>query len=202
MRHAARYPLLALGALIAGVLALGAFTGCAEDTARAPAAAATISSDPVVEVVRQQAAARASGDRVDFDAPSIAFPADTDYAQGLRQIFLMEAGLSGAGEATIAGPLPKGAIVDLPEKGQGLRIGLAAPYGYDGNGERPLLTPLRVPDPAANAPMSKAGPWPEGAALPVPTLPDCMISRSGAPPATKCLKDDVAQLRGDAISLP
>ena len=108
--------------------------------------------------------------------------------------------------ASVGPSLPPGVVVSVPGSADGeLRVSLAAPEGYDVERGRPLVNPLRVSAPSTNESIrtSSAGPWPAGAKLVVPVLPDCMVTHGGKPPTRACRAGDVVKIEpGSVIDLP
>ena len=158
------------------------------------------SGDPAVAAV-QAAAAERQADRASFRTidGAVEFPAGVSYSEALRAILVGE--LTGRSEVSmrLVGGLPGDAVAAVPSDRQGrVVIDLSAPYGYDTvNG--PLGATYMFPEGRLpTGERSTAGPWPLGASLAVPVLPDCMRTDSPArAPVRTCTADDVPAIDPD-----
>lgn len=122
------------------------------------------------------------------ERPSLAFPPGVSYADALRALYL-SAGLRGKlpAEARVAPPLPAGVVLLRPrDPAQGIAIDLRAPWAYHPATGQIVLPSLSVPPPLRQ-PLDR--PWPDGAFVGVPRLPDCMVIESRGETRPPCARD-------------
>lgn len=124
---------------------------------------------------------------------ALEFPAGTSYAEALRQLYMaQQTGKAPEGARLVAG-LPRGVALLQQGDGSGLVLDLATPLGYlpfAGDRVQPFLLHYGEGATEAEIEAARAGlgradaPWPKGAYVAVPTLPDCMrvTSRSALAP--------------------
>ncbi len=202
-------------ASLAGFGAWAGLAGPGDVAARGAAAAehsqATTQSDRAIAGIERAFAARssASSPKVQPELGSLVFPTGTTYGEALLALALVNAGVTETIDAKLGGPLPGNAAIGLPgPNSEGFRLSLAAPEGWDPANGYALTNPLALPVAPAGAEgaslrVSTAGPWPHGARIPVPILPECMISRDRTPPAEACDRSAVPSISSEeSVPLP
>lgn len=200
-----------LAVSLVAVALSGAAAGCGEnqnESAQSNVGAEVGAALPeaVVSAVRASRERLLSPAAADFDAPSLAFPSGTTYGEALREYLLIEFAGKDVSVATLGPPLPRGIVLGRPSAGRDrLLVSLAAPFGYDPATGRPLsIPPFVAPASDRSNPdrRSSNGPWLAGSALPVPTLPDCMVSARSGEVVARCKASDLPIIDDAEAALP
>lgn len=139
---------------------------------------------------------QADGAKTIDDAPagtgSLRFPAGVTYEQAARSLYVS---VLGSGElpadAQAASPLPRGIVAERSQ--EGVRISLAAPFGYEPDSGRVRVPTIDMPgslDPAEAERILAAVrsgddlvDLPAGAEISWPAPPGCQVIRDGRTPA-------------------
>lgn len=178
-------------AAVAGGLGIRSMRG--DETPRAVGNGAGASPD--VRALQQAHARRDMARPMKPSLGTVTFPAGTSYREALGAIFMGEtAGIAAGPAATVTdAPMPDGVVIDT--RRDGVRVSLAAPYGYDPASRIPLSLPLVAPPPGTPARRATHG-WLQGSALPIPTLPACMTAVDGVRQAPACGPKDLPVIGG------
>lgn len=126
---------------------------------------------------------------------ALQFAPGTDYASALRQIFMAENSASyPIAGAKLVAPLPNGKVLSGTPR-EGVTVDLGAPFGYlpaDGGQLQTALLHYWVGATDAQIERAEAGearpdrPWPVGAYVAVPTLPECMVMKDASDVTAEC----------------
>ena len=133
--------------------------------------------------------------------PSLVFPPGVTYPEALNRLFLW-ATLVGTlpPEATVAPPLPDGAVLLEPKNPhEGIAIDLRAPWGWEPREGRimgPTLTGPAVV--AAQAPPGEL--WGRGQRVDVPSLPACQVVRARDETPPPCTDGPIYRSAPDTIA--
>lgn len=141
---------------------------------------------------------------------SVRFVPGTSYAEALTAIFTAIYRVAPLpGSAVVSEALPEGVVVRWPsgETTGAIEVDLQAPFGWHPSRDRANLPTLTLPPdaiPPETAPtVPRTVPWPPGAYLDVPILPDCQMllgSRSAAPCGPRDqIRIDFDRLRGPPL---
>lgn len=200
-----------LAACVAALALSGVAAGCGQNedeagTANAGAEVGAALPEAAVSAIHSSRERLLSPAAADFDAPSLTFPPSTTYGEALREYLLIEFTGKTVSVATLGPPLPRGVVLGRAGAGRDrLLVSLAAPFGYDPATGRALSIPPFVA-PAADEGKpdrrSSNGPWLAGSALPVPTLPGCMVSTRLGDAVARCGPADIPTIDDAEAPLP
>lgn len=98
-----------------------------------------------------------------------------------------------------AEPLPEGVVALLPDSADGrVVIDTARPFGYDVALRARVGATYTGPEPTADTPKSRFGPWYQGWRLAVPELPACMVISERGQERPSCTQADKVAIAGYA----
>jgi hypothetical protein len=137
---------------------------------------------------------------------ALRFPAGVSYAEAVRSIFMAQLVPSSLPAGRLVDPLPDGKVVRETADGA-IEVDLGAPYGYHPGVNNVVQTALvHYWHGATEADISAAErgltrpmkPWPIGASVAVPILPECMIVRVDRP-SPDCTEADNPSIDPDRL---